>query len=224
MSTDGFWNLLGGGERAVLLTLGPTKDFAPGTAICFQGEPATHVFVLMTGWVKVISATSGGKDMVRALRGQGDIVGEVAGLTTGRRNATIRAIDRVRALIVRYERFSAFLDSHPAAAHAHQQVVAQRWSDAETMLRRHAETTGGQRLAIVVLDLAARHGTAADGGAIEVAMPLSQLELASLALTSRATVTRALHGWRTRGYILTGQRRFTITDLQGLQRVAGQPE
>jgi CRP-like cAMP-binding protein len=55
-------------------------------------------------------------------------------------------------------------------------------------------------------------------------MPLSQLELASLALTSRATVTRALRSWRQRGYIRTAQRRITITDLQGLQHAAGQQE
>jgi CRP/FNR family transcriptional regulator, cyclic AMP receptor protein len=224
MSTDGFWNLLGGGERAVLLTLGPTKDFPPGTAMCFQGEPATHVFVLMSGWVKILSVTSGGQEMVRALRGHGDIVGEVAGQTTGHRNSTIRAIDRVRALIVLYDRFSAFLDAYPAAAQAYRKVVTQRWNDAEDMLRRQPVTTGAQRLAMVLLDLADRHGTRTDNGAVEVAMPLSQQELASLALTSRATVTRALHSWRQRGYIRTGQRHITITDLQGLRHAAGHPD
>jgi CRP-like cAMP-binding protein len=224
MSTDGFWNLLGGGERAVLLTLGPTKDFPPGAAMCFEGQPATHVFVLMTGWVKILSVTSDGQEMVRALRGHGDIVGEVAAETTGHRNATIRAIDRVRALIVPYDRFSGFLDSYPAAAHAYRHVAIQRWNDAEAMLRRQSVTTGAQRLAVVLLDLSDRHGTKTEGGAIEVAMPLSQQELASLALTSRATVTRALRSWRQRGYIRTAQRRITITDLQGLQHAAGQQE
>jgi CRP-like cAMP-binding protein len=73
----------------------------------------------------------------------------------------------------------------------------------------------------VVLELAARHGSGA-GGAINVAMPLSQQELASLAGTSRATVTRALRSWRQRGYIRTGQRRLTITDMQSLRQIAGQ--
>jgi CRP-like cAMP-binding protein len=189
--------------------------------MCFEGEPATHVFVLVAGWVKVLSVTADGHEMVLALRGHGDIVGEVAGETTGHRNATIKAIDRVRALIVAYDRFSAFLDSSPGADRAYRHVVTGRWNDAETMLRRHPVTSGAQRLAGVIIGLAARHGSA-DGEAIEVAMPLSQQELASLAGTSRATVTRALRGWRERGYIRTGQRHITITDLEGLRQIAGQ--
>jgi CRP-like cAMP-binding protein len=219
-SAEGFWNLLNGIEQAALSGLGATRDFPPGATMCFEGEPATHVFVLMAGWVKVLSVTADGREMVLALRGRGDIVGEVAGETTGRRNATVRAIDGVRALIVAYDRFNAFLDSHPVAAHAYRHVVTQRWNDAATMLRRHPVTSGAQRLAGVVLELADRHGSAV-GSAIDVAMPLSQNELASLAGTSRATVTRALHNWRQRGYVRTGQRRITITDLQGLRQVAG---
>jgi CRP-like cAMP-binding protein len=51
---------------------------------------------------------------------------------------------------------------------------------------------------------------------------LSQEDLASLAGTSRATVTRALANWRERGFIRTGgQRRLLITDLTGLRQAAG---
>ena len=226
-AADKFWELLSDTEQAALSTLGPTRDFLPGATMCFEGEPATHLFVLVTGWVKIISVTSDGHEQVLALRGHGDIIGEVAGETTGRRNATVRAIDRVRALIVGFDRFGAFLESYPGADRAYRHVVTQRWNDAATMLRMHPVTSGAQRLAGVVLELAARHGSGGAGasagsGAIDVAMPLSQQELASLAGTSRATVTRALRSWRQRGYIRTGQRRITITDLPGLRQIAGQ--
>ena len=52
-------------------------------------------------------------------------------------------------------------------------------------------------------------------------MPLTQVELASMAGTSRATVTRALSNWRRRGIIRTGQRDLTITDLGVLRKIAG---
>src|SRR5438309_4427537 len=95
-SPDGFWRLLNGTEQAALTTLGAMRDFPPGATMCFEGEPATHVFVLMAGWVKVLAVTSDGHEMVLALRGFGDIVGEVAGETTGHRNATVRTVDSVR--------------------------------------------------------------------------------------------------------------------------------
>jgi CRP-like cAMP-binding protein len=97
--------------------------------------------------------------------------------------------------------------------------MTQRLSDTATMLRRHSVTSGAQRLAATLLELAGRHGSVA-GGQIDVVMPLSQEELASLAGTSRATVTRAFRNWRDRGLIRTGQRRITITDPQSLRQIA----
>jgi CRP/FNR family transcriptional regulator, cyclic AMP receptor protein len=219
-SDHGFWALLTRDEQRALVALGRDKKYQPGATMCVEGDPATHVFVLLDGWVKILSVTDDGRENVLALRGGGDIVGEIAGETTGHRNATIQAIDTVHVLIVGYDRFSSFLDTHPGPARAYRHMITLRWSEAGLILRRRAITSGAQRLAGLLLDLARRHGSRADG-AIEVALPLSQEELASLAGASRATVTRALSNWRKRGFIRTGQRRITIIDPRGLQQVAG---
>jgi CRP/FNR family cyclic AMP-dependent transcriptional regulator len=187
--------------------------------MCQEGDPATHLYVLMVGWVKILSVTSHGQERVLALRGNGDIVGELAGEMTGHRTATLQAIDAVHALIVRYDRFSSFLDSNPGAAHAYRRVMTQRWGDAAELLRKHPLTSGAQRLASLLLELAERHGMV-KGGRIDVVMPLSQEDLASLAGTSRATVTRAFRNWRDRGFVSTGQKHITITDLPRLRQIA----
>jgi CRP/FNR family transcriptional regulator len=122
---------------------------------------------------------------------------------------------------VGHDKFGSFLDTQPGASHAYRRVFTQRWSDTAALLRSRSVTTGAQRLAGLLIDLAARHGQQVKGD-IHVVMPLSQEELASLAGTSRATVTRALTNWRVRGFIRTGQRRIVIADLAGLRQVAGQ--
>ncbi len=218
---QGFWALLTDDEREVLSDLGRVTVFPPGTLMCVEGEPVTHVFVLVYGWVKILGITSDGREHVLALRGQGDVVGELAGETTGYRTASVQAIGTVRALIVGFEKFSSFLDSHLGADHAYRRMFAQRWNDTVSLLRSRSVTNGAQRLAGLLLDLAARHGTQTDR-AVHVAMPLTQVELASMAGTSRATVTRALSNWRQRGIIRTGQRDLTITDLGALRKIAGQ--
>jgi CRP/FNR family transcriptional regulator, cyclic AMP receptor protein len=220
-SGQGFWALLTPSEQDTLGRIGLPRDYPAGTIICHQGDPTTHVFFLMVGLVKIVSSTTDGHQIVLALRGEGDIVGEVAGETTGRRNATICAVDGVRALIVPYSKFNPFLESNPGASRAYRHVVTQRWNDADTMLRSRAATTGAQRLAGLVLDLADRYGRLVDG-AIQLVMPLTQDELASMIGTARATVTRALSNWRKRGFIRTGQRHVTILDEAGLRKVAGQ--
>jgi CRP/FNR family transcriptional regulator, cyclic AMP receptor protein len=216
----GFWDLLPPEDRHVLWSLGWEKEYPPGTPLCVEGDPATHVFILLDGWVKIISVSEDGQRSVNALRGAGDIVGETAGETSGLRNATMQAIVSVRALIVRFDRFSSFLDTRLGGSRAYRSVMVYRWRNAEKMLRVRAATNGAQRLAGLLLGLAERLGGQAEG-VIEIALPLSQDELASLAGTSRATVARALNGWRQRGMIRTGQRRITLTDVPGLRRVAG---
>ena len=217
---QGFWALLTDEERAVLTGLGRSSTYPPGAVICVEGDPATHVFVLVEGLAKIMSATADGHELTLALRGNGDLVGELAGETTGHRNATMRAIGAVRALIVPYDEFSSFLDAHPGAGKAYRHVVTHRWNDADSRLRSHPVTNGAHRLAIVLLDLATRYGSET-GQEVHIAVPLSQEELASLAGASRATVTRALSNWRRRGIIRTGQRDLTITGLDDLRKIAG---
>jgi len=214
---QGFWTLLTDDERAALTGLGRTAVYPPGTVLCVEGDPATHVFVLVKGWVKIVGVTSDGHELTLALRGRGDTVGEMAGETTGYRTATVQAVGRVRALIVPYEKFSAFLDAHDGADRVYRRMVTRRWSDAESMLRTRSVTSGAQRLAVLLLELADRRDRE-----VRMAMTLTQEELASLTGASRATVTRALSNWRRRGIIRTAQRDITITDLAALRKIAGQ--
>lgn len=216
----GFWDLLPLEDRRALWSLGQDKEYPPGATLCVEGDPATHVFILLDGWVKIISVTEDGHESVDALRGAGDVVGETAGETNGVRTATMRAVVTVHALIVGFDRFSSFLDTYLGGSRAYRSALVDRWRNTETTLRMRAATNGAQRLAGLLVGLADRVGGQAEG-VIEIALPLSQDELASLAGTSRATVARALSNWRTRGLIRTGQRRITLTDVPGLRRVAG---
>jgi CRP-like cAMP-binding protein len=221
-----FWDLLPYEERRVLRSLGRDREYPPGAALCVEGEPATHAFILLDGWVKILAVSVDGHQSILALRGAGDLVGEVAGETTGRRNATMEALVTVHALLVQYDRLNSFLDAHQGGSRAYRHVMAYRWRESDATLRLRGITSGAQRLAALLLGLAERlSGRSAEIGAesvIEIALPLSQDELASLAGTSRATVARAFSEWRRRGLIRTGQRRVTLTDAPGLRRVAGQ--
>jgi CRP/FNR family cyclic AMP-dependent transcriptional regulator len=215
----GFWGQLPEREKKLLRTAGRTRDFPPAATICVQGDPATHVFILVSGWAKVLSVTGAGQQTVLALRGNGDVVGEVAGEVTGYRTATIKAIGPVRAIVVPHRRFSAILDTNPAAARAYRHALTRRWNDTAEHLRVQATSSGAERLARLLIELAEGHGQG-DEHQMTIELPLSQEELASLVSASRATVTRALSDWRQRRLIETSTRHITITDLAALAKIA----
>ena len=52
-SEQGFWTLLSEDERAALSDLGMRKDYPVGAPLCLEGDPNTHVFILLHGWVRI---------------------------------------------------------------------------------------------------------------------------------------------------------------------------
>ena len=218
-SPEGFWHLLTGTEQDALTAVGRTSVLPPKATMCVEGEPATHLFVLLVGWVKVLSVTRDGQEVVLALRGPGDIIGELAGEATGYRTTTVRTIDIVQSLIIAHETFSAFLDAHPNADRAYRKAVTMRWHQTAEALLHRSTADGAQRVAKLLIDLATRRGVIRSN-AVDIEMPITQDELASLAGVSRATMTRALNQWRRRGIIRTGKGHITITNMNALRNLA----
>ncbi|MFC7733789.1 Crp/Fnr family transcriptional regulator [Actinomadura keratinilytica] len=84
---DGFWNALDAEQRADLRAAARPRTYPARTPLCFQGEDSDHIIVIESGWAKVTSTTSEGRDVVLAVRGPGDLICEsaVLGAAAGRR-------------------------------------------------------------------------------------------------------------------------------------------
>jgi CRP/FNR family transcriptional regulator, cyclic AMP receptor protein len=215
-----FWGLLSRDDQVALQATARPRTFRPGMALCTEGEPSTHVFILTSGWVGVTTVTHDGQEILEALRSPGDIVGEMAVAFCGYRTATMRAIGVVQALVIGIDQFEDFLDAHKGAARAHRWAMAERQRMAFEAHRSHIVASGPQRLAGLLIDLAARQAEAS-GNAASIGISLSQEDMASLIGASRSTVTRALQEWRSRSIVATEQRRITILDREQLLRIAG---
>jgi CRP-like cAMP-binding protein len=73
------------------------------------------------------------------------------------------------------------------------------------------------RVARRLVELAERFGTASDDR-VEIALALSQEELAGWTGSSREAVSKALQSLRGRGWIETKRRGITILDLDALRK------
>ena len=215
----GFWDRLSHNEQIALQAAGWVSVFQAGTTICAEGEQATDVLVLAEGWVKILSVTRTNDEVFLALRGRGDIIGELAGKSAGYRTAKVVAMSLVRALAITHEEFTRVLGAHPGVGVAYELAAGQRKFEVPDMLRSRSADNGAQRLAALLLDLAGRYGIPAESGII-IDIPLSQVDFASLIGASRATVTRALGTWRRSGLVDTAHRRITIKSAAGLRSVA----
>lgn len=213
-----FWNALADPERAALAAAGVEEFFRAGAVLCRTGEDTSQVTIIDSGWVKVSVTDADGGEKILAVRGQGDVVGERAALTTQVRSATVTALDEVSAMVVPAERFAEFLRGHPRAAEVLERQVTERREEDRARLFSAERAGAERRLAWLLLDLAQRRGGYQHTSAAKFTLPMSQQELADWAGTSADAVGRFLRSWRDRGIIARGERsrRLTVIDLDGL--------
>ncbi|GII77404.1 Crp/Fnr family transcriptional regulator [Sphaerisporangium rufum] len=204
-------------EIADLCASGRRRGWDRGATVMSESDTSDWVLVLTSGRVKVSSHTAGGTEVVLAVRGPGALLGEMSFISGEPRSGTVTALEPVEGVVVRD--FAGFLADHGRIAVLLLRLVVGRLRDSDRKRVEYGafDTTG--RVATRLVELAERFGEPA-GGAVRVALPLSQDELAGWTGASREAVSKALRTLRDRGLIETGRRRVVVYDLDGLRRRA----
>lgn len=213
-------SVLEGADHDALLAITTTRTYRADEVLVRQGERVRDVHVLLDGRATVVRTTPQGREVLLALRGPGDTLGELAALDPAPRTATATALERLSSLVVPGDRFISFLRARPTAMLALLQLLARRQRESDRRLvdtRAHEAIT---RLARHLLELGARYGEASPDG-LELAVPLSQQQLADWVGVSREAVSAGLRRLREQGVVTTGRMRITLRDVDRLRAVAG---
>jgi CRP/FNR family transcriptional regulator, cyclic AMP receptor protein len=184
-----------------------------------DGELPEPIRVL-AGRAKLTVPNMSGREVIVAVRGPGDLLGELAALVEAPRSATVGTIEPVDALIVSGSAFAAFLDRNSRVALVILRLVAERLLYADLQQAQFATHDVVGRVAHRLVELTDRFGVETEDG-IVLDMPLSQEELAGWTGASREAVNKALQVLRSLHMIETGRRRLTVLDADGLRRMAG---
>ena len=188
-------------DRAHLLDGGLRRTFAADEILIREGDPADFLHVIVSGWVRVSTVLPDGRELVYALRGPGDVLGELAALHGWDRTASVRSLKPITAVQLTAAQFQACLRSRPEIGIGLIKTLAVRLRESELA-----------RVGTVSLDVShrvARHlaGLMAERGA---AIEFTQEEIANQLGASRRAVARAMAMLRERGVITTGRRRIVI--------------
>jgi CRP/FNR family transcriptional regulator, cyclic AMP receptor protein len=217
----GFWEYLTEQERRALVAAARERHYRAEESILHESEPSNHVLIIKSGWAKITSLDSEGREVILALRGPGDIIGEMEALIDDpRRSAGVRSLSEgVIGLVIPSARFREFLNSYPTAWFALYKVLAFRLRESNRNAREFGRTGVRQALARLLLDLAARHGCPDRDGTVVVTL-LSQDEIAACIWASRDAVAHELRVFRERRITSTARRSFTIINLPELEKIA----
>lgn len=199
-----------------LRRLGHEREFKRGQRLVFEGDPAGAVLVIESGHVKIVSTTLDGDEMILAVRGTGQLLGDLAVVSAGRASAAAIALDDVRATMLPGNRYLSFLEARPATMLAQLRRLISALQESDSKLLELATADVERRLCRRLLDLAGHGVKEVDGGA-ELLAAVSQEELAGMCGASREAVARALRVLREAGLVLTDRRRVVIADMAALR-------
>jgi CRP/FNR family transcriptional regulator, cyclic AMP receptor protein len=207
--------LLGALDDATLDALAAAATvtrYRRGDPVVVAGEPGGDLLVVAAGRLKVVSRSVDGIDVVLAVAGEGDTLGELSVLDGAPRSATVEAADAAVVVRVSGAAVRRTIRAHPDLA---EEIIVQQ----AAMIRR----ASGMVSDLVFLDVPRRvakyvierteHRPSADLG-------MSQSELAAAVGGVRQTVNAALRGLERRGWIRMEGRTVTVHDRAALEDYA----
>ena len=181
------------------------------------GDQSDHMIVLLSGFVKIHRSAADGAEVVLDLSGPGDLLGEAAASTTRVRSSDVTALEPVEGLRIDIRDLREFVTQRPSVTSALLEMALARLQVANTRRSEFATTTSVARVASRLVELSERFGVRADNGETDVALPITQEELASWSASSRESTARSLRTLRGLGLIQTSRRRLRVHDLDRLR-------
>jgi len=201
-------------ELAELAKLAVERRLEPGEFIFWDGDAPDRFYLVAEGKVRVLKASSLGKEFTIAFFGPGDMFGEVAVLENKPYPASAQAVVEGRILGIRREDLLGLLSSRPQVALRIISILSGRLRDAQGRLRDLAGERVEQRLASVLLMLAAKLGPN---------LAFTRQEIADMAGTTTETAIRVMGNLKARGIVSSVRGKVTIIDEKKLRLLSEGP-
>lgn len=215
-----FLRQLGQEDADALLARVRRREAARSEVILRAGAAGDDVVVVISGRVRLVAYGADDREVMLAIRGPGELIGEMAALGAQRRTASAIALDDVEAGFLRADEFRIFLSEHPDAALVLMRMLVRRLTEADRDRVALATQDSVGRVAKRLLELSTEHGTPSDGGT-RIELSITQDELARWTGATRETVSRALRLMRQLGWVSTDHRAITVLDAAALRDRSG---
>jgi len=194
------------------------KSFPGDTTLMTVEQPGDVVYFIRSGTVKVHIEQEDGTDVILAILGHGETVGEMSVLDEHERAASVVTLEESALLWLNRTAFRASLLTMPVAynlacllssrlRHANEQIQSLATCGAEARIARH------------IMAFAQKYGRPEGGGGLLIPIRLTQSDIASLTGISREHTNKILVSYKERGYLTSDRRHyFTIHNSDALVR------
>lgn len=185
--------VLGCQDLAQFKNLGWTLKLSPGQTLFHEGDPATRVFTLTRGTLKLYKILADGRRYVTGFMHAGDFLG----ISFNDEHAfSAEAIEEAQLCWFPRARFDDFVESHAPMERELYRLAAHELAAAQQQLVLLGRKTATERLASFLLLLAERAACIPGHNGRIISLPMSRSDIADYLGLTKETVSRVLSAFR----------------------------
>jgi CRP/FNR family transcriptional regulator, cyclic AMP receptor protein len=193
------------------------RVFEAGRNVLTIEQPGEAVYVILHGTVK-IHVEQGGRDVIIAILGAGDLLGEMSLIDSVGRSASAVTLENSLLLWMDKVSFSYILDNFMPVARNLVRILSARVRLSDQLIQALATLDVHGRVARQLLAFAEKYGREKDG-ATQIRIVLTQSDIADLVGASRKRVNQTMVLFKDQGLIDTAaDGRIAIKNGDGLAR------
>lgn len=191
------------------------RSLLGGETLFSEGDACQGLFVIESGAVRIYKTAPSGREQVLAIERPGGIVAELPVFDDGPYPASCSAVVETVALFLSKADFRALCLEHPGITLKVLKATGKRLRRLVALIEELSFTTVRQRLAGLLLRIAAKEGTPTPDGP-EITLPANQ-EIGAHIGTVRELVSRNLSRFQSEGLIRMDGKNVVILDADKLE-------
>ena len=193
------------------------RIFEAGRNVMTIEQPGEAVYIILHGTVK-IHIEQGERDVILAILGTGDMLGEMSLIDSVGRSASAVALESSLLLWMDKITFNYILDNFTPVARNLVKIMSSRVRLSDQLIQALATLDVNGRVARQLLAFAEKYGHEKDG-ATQIRIVLTQGDIADLVGASRKRVNQAMVSFKEQRFIDTdAEGRIAIRNSEGLAR------
>lgn len=177
-----------------------TNAYPKGARLFVEGQPATGIFMLCQGRVKLTTHSRSGRSLILRIAVAGEVLGLSAAISESPSESTAEVIEPSQVNFVLKSEFRRFLQQNPDAGMNALRQLSLQYKKAYMQIRSLGlSTCVADKLASLLLEWSKNHPSS--NGSVHMKNQFSHEEIAEMIGSSRETVTRILKDFRVRDLI-----------------------
>ncbi|GLP86790.1 Crp/Fnr family transcriptional regulator [Tritonibacter mobilis] len=199
------------GEIREILDQATPKRVEAGTEVFHEGHDAERFYLLLDGYIRVVKVTPTGEQIIALHISPGQLFGIAPALSRDTYPATAISVVESIALSWPVRLWADFTARYQGFATESYKTLGERLGEMQSRITELATQAVEQRIATALLRLVNQSGRKTDQG-IEIAFPITRLNISEMTGTTLHTVSRLLSAWERDGIVASRRKHIVITD------------